>query len=697
MTDGVVGRSFERASLQALLDVVSSGRGSGAILLGEAGIGKTTLATALAGVAAAEGFRVGWGRCPDSETIPLWPWRLALHGLGSDVAVADVVTIGRAALFARVVDNIVDHTRKAPALIILEDVHLADEASLALVQFFVGALPELRCALLLTSRDNAIDLAGPAAEAVQKLPPAISRVTLGGLDRASSAAIVAGILGAVDSTTVDELYARSGGNPFFLQELARLLASRGASPLGTPAGIGQVLGRRLARLNQRTHECLSAAAVLGDDAEIQVLAEVLDVPVAVVLDLLGGAAEARLAVVDESRLHFAHTLVREVLLDELSPSLRSSLHLRAGHALVGTCCISGRHTPHYGLPLAPCCSLERVQASAGEVADHFRRAIGARGAAELAREHALSAARIAVRRSGYEQAVRFYQCAIEGEGAPELRVEYGEALMLAGQMGEGHAQLRLVAHEAIAVEDGELAARAVLAMGGAGGFEVDLIDSEQTALLDAALMLLPEGDSAVKAAALARVALGRAHGQMDTVSRRTTREAIEMARRIGDARTEASAIAAWCDTASGPEFVTERRDEARRMLGIAERCGEPTVALLARRLLVMALLEAGDFPVADEHIFAYARAADRLRLPNYAWYVPVWRGMRALMKGDVGETDRHLDEAGELAELAGSSNAALMVATLRFARADVTDTMPDVLPLIESILDQFLDVPMAQC
>ena len=71
--------------------------------------------------------------------------------------------------------------------------------------------------------------------------------------------------------------------------------------------------------------------------------------------------------------------------------------------------------------------------------------------------------------------------------------------------------------------------------------------------------------------------------------------------------------------------------------------------------------------------------------------------MRALMKGDVGETDRHLDEAGELAELAGSSNAALMVATLRFARADVTDTMPDVLPLIESILDQFLDVPMAQC
>jgi hypothetical protein len=487
---------------------------------------------------------------PDSEPSrwALAP-RFAWLGIGRRGRVRRCDRASRAV--ARVVDNIVDHTRNAPALIILEDVHLADEASLALLQFFVGALPELRCALLLTSRDNAIDLAGPAAEAVQKLPPAISRLTLGGLDRASSAAIVAGILGAVDSTTVDELRPQRR-KPVLSPGTRPAAGTPRCVAVGYTSGVGQVLGRRLARLNQRTHECLSAAAVLGDDAEIQILAEVLDVPVAVVLDLLGGAAEARLAVVDGSRVHFAHALVREVLLDELSPSLRSSLHLRAGHALVGTCCTSGRHTPHYGLPLAPCCSLERVQASAGEVADHFRRAIGVQGSAELAREHALSAARIAVRRSGYEQAVRFYQWAIEGDGAPELRVEYGEALVLAGQMGEGRAQLRLVAHDAIAVEDGELAARAVLAMGGAGGFEVDLFDSEQTALLDAALMLLPEGDSAVKAAALARLALGRAHGRMDTVSRSTTREAIEMARRIGDARTEATAIAAGVTRPAAP-------------------------------------------------------------------------------------------------------------------------------------------------
>jgi len=697
MTGGVVGRAFERASLEALLDGASSGRGAGAILLGDAGIGKTTLATSLASVATARGFQVGWGRCPDSETIPLWPWRQALQGMGSDGNFTDLVTTSRAALFARVVDGMLDRDRSAPALIIVEDVHFADEASCALLEFFVGALPELPCALLLTSRDNTIDLTGPAAETVQRLPPAISRLSLGGLDRASSAAILAGVLGPVDATTIDELHVRSGGNPFFLQELARLLASRGAAPLGTPAGVGQVLGRRLARLSQRTYECLAAGAVLGEDGDIQVLAGMLDQPVADVLDLLGDAVDARLGVVDGRRFHFAHALVREVLLDGLSPIQRSTLHMRAGQALTGTCCNRGRHAPRYGLPLAPCCSAERVQASAAQVAEHFRHAVGVSGSAELAREHALSAARVAVRRSGYEQAARFYEWALDGIDSPAVRVEYGETLMLAGQMNEGRDVLRRVAHDALAIDDGELAARAVLAMGGAGGFEVDLFDTDQTALLDAAFALLPEGDSAVKAATLARLGLARAHGRLDAESRTTTRAAIDMAHRVGDARTEASAIAAWCDTASGPEFVTERRHEAQRMLSMAERCGEPTLALLARRLLIMALLESGEFPTADAQIAAYAQAADRLRLAYYAWYVPVWSGMRALMNGDLEETDRHLHDAAAIAERAGSDNVALMVATLRFARADLTDTMSEVMPLIESVFGPLLDVPMAQC
>ena len=678
MAESLVGRDWELTALADLLAAGGAGRGRGFLVLGDAGIGKTTLATAFAAQAEAEGFAVGWGRCPQGEAVPYWPWRQALRGIDPDMTLAEAGPAGRTAMFGAFADRFARATAKRPIAIVLEDVHLADGSSLALLQFLTGVLPELRCVLLLTSRDNSIDISAAAAETLRDLPAAFGRLTLAGLNKAETAQLVAEVLGTTDPQLADTIFERTGGNPFFVQEVSRLQAARGhASGIGPPAGVKQIVGRRLARLSQRSHDCLAAAAVLGDDASVSLLASVVQLPVTDVLELLEEAVDARLAVLDGSRYGFAHALVREVVYDSFGAGQRSLLHARAGAALVDS-------------------GADRLPASAGQIADHFRRAIGQPVAARAA-EYALIAARAAMTRAGYEQATRFYRWALDAPGEDErgIRLELGEAQVLSGEMSAGRSALRELAHECLNTGDGETAARALLAMGGgAAGFEVDVDDVEVHGLLQRALALMPEGDSSTKATALARSALGRS--LVDAAARSCAQEAVDMARRLGDTRAEAAAIAAWCDTAPGPDFVSERTREAGRMLALAEAHGDVTLALLARRLLVVALLERGEFAAADEHIAAYARTADQLHAPFFSWLVPIWRGMRALMAGDLAQTDAQLAEAADLATRADSANAEMMAFTLRVAKADATGTMPGCLDMIDEVFTSFWEAPMAQ-
>jgi predicted ATPase len=147
MVERLVGRRWELRALVELLGAAQSGRGRGLLLLGDAGIGKTTLAEALA--AEAVGCTVGWGRCPEIEAaMPYWPWRQALQPLDAAAPLVDSAPAGRPSMFADVAERLARAAAATPALLILEDVHLADAASLALLQFLAGVLPELRCVLL---------------------------------------------------------------------------------------------------------------------------------------------------------------------------------------------------------------------------------------------------------------------------------------------------------------------------------------------------------------------------------------------------------------------------------------------------------------------------------------------------------------------------------------------------------------------
>ncbi len=397
----------------------------------------------------------------------------------------------------------------------------------------------------------------------------------------------------------------------------------------------------------------------GDGVDVSLVTAVADSPA--VLDLLEEAAAARLLAGPpvDGRIWFAHALVREVLDASLGTARRAALHRALAEHLE-----TDDDPP------------------AGELARHWSAAFGP-DAAEHASEWALRAARAARSRMGYEQAVQAYRIALRGKDIERTKVmlELGEVQMYAGDL-EG-ARQTFAATAELARDNGRASHLAMAALGmgtGLGGFEVPLYDELQKELLEEALRSLPERDGGLRAAVMGRLSLAYAaadrEAEREAERVELARSAVEMAERVGHPCVESGALAAYCDTIAGPGQVDERFAAASRMLMVAERGHDSPCQLLARRLRLVALMERGDWSAVDAEIEAFARTSERVMLPLYSWYVPLWRGARALMSGDFETAARCADEAEAIGRRAGSANAALMVFTLRLWTHRTADVLP---------------------
>ena len=623
----LVGRELELTALAALIGDAGTGRGRAALMLGEAGIGKTRLAEAAETMARQSGFDVAWGRCSSIEMPSYWPWRQVLARLLGET---DLLDPGRFAsqpeLFAAVAEVIEARTRANAILVIFEDAHWADPGSLALLEFLAGVISGQRLMLLVTARDDAVSLPTSAG---------VRRLALAGLDQDATATLVRHIVGLeAGADYIAEVHRRTGGNPFFTSEVARLQVSRGTPTGPIPPGVRQLLEHRLARLPQESFDLLQVASVVGSP-HLGILAGVTGMPEADIVTLLHEPATAGVVVADA----FAHELMRETLYLGMSPSRRAALHRQVAEHMQG--------------------------AGPAELARHWSLASG-EDARIHAAELAIVAGDMAVAGMAHEQAVGHYGMALElGAGSLDVWRRLGEAQVQSGHISAGRDTLRLVAWKAKEAEAAEVLAHAVLAMGGGvGGFEVDIFDVEQGPLLEEALHLLPGRDSAIRAAVLARLSIASAAVASPDERASLADQAAAMARRVGDAEAEVAALAALCDARSGPAHVHERIEAAGRMLALAHR--HALLELLGRRIRLRARLELGDLTGVDADIAAYARVADRLRSPTYSWLVPLWRGMRAVLDGDLDAGSRYADEVANLAEKAQSTNAEMMAWTLRF-------------------------------
>jgi len=362
-----VGRERELATLRDTLAATLAGRGSLVLIGGAAGIGKTALAEALLAEAEERGALALVGRCYDlGETPPYGPWRELLGGaprgeglpsLPAAVLPAEQESEALAsqeAILRRILAYLAAITAGRPAVMLLEDVHWADAASLDLLRFLGRSIAGSPVLLLATYRADELAPDHPLAALLPALvrESRIARLDLRPLDDAAIGALVAAryALGGADRTRLTRYLARrTEGNALFLEELLRTLEATGAlrregerwalddlTGVPVPTLLRQVIAARLARLSDEDRRFLAVAAVLGQEPPFDLWTTVGAAEEGALLATAERAVAARVLEVTEAGVRFAHALIREALYDGVLAPRRRAWHRRAGEALLAT-------------------------------------------------------------------------------------------------------------------------------------------------------------------------------------------------------------------------------------------------------------------------------------------------------------------------------------------------------------------------
>ncbi|MVU81834.1 AAA family ATPase [Nocardia sp. ET3-3] len=323
------GYAPQREALLAAAESALAGHARLVWLSGEAGAGKTTLATAITGHLGDRGWTTVFGRCPEVESAPpAWAWAEVLTGLDAadpeTFTAADAFTLAR-----RVVRSCRERSAGSPIAIVLEDVHGADTATLQVLRQVVNWLRDSPILIVATLRGTE---AGPG---VRDTAAALAlftadRIDLDGLDMAGTrrAAAAAGLTD-LDDRTVELLRRRTGGNPLFVRELAKLVATQGTTD-ALPDSVRDLLGRRIAQLPPDVVDLLRHLSVWGEDSDMATLAASVDRPADAVIDLIATAESARLLRTDRAgRVIFDHALVREAVYLDLPTLRRTRMHWAA--------------------------------------------------------------------------------------------------------------------------------------------------------------------------------------------------------------------------------------------------------------------------------------------------------------------------------------------------------------------------------
>ena len=317
--DTLLERGRQLAELAALLESARAGEGRVGLVFGEAGIGKTALLQEFARLHATPPVRLFWGGCDALFTPrPLAPLQEVAWLHGGKLAARLAEGAPRDAIFQAFLEEL-RHPRP-PALVVIEDVQWADEATLDLLKFLGRRAERTSALLVITWRDEEVPASHPLRSVLGDLPhAAVRRIPLGGL---SPAAVEA--LAARAQRSGMGLHSATAGNPFFVTEV---LASE--EP-GVPATVRDAVLARAARLSPRARELLDLASVVPSRVEQPLLSAVAG-PAFAALDELLGAGMLSLSL---QSVAFRHELARQALEGALPPLRARELHARILAALV---------------------------------------------------------------------------------------------------------------------------------------------------------------------------------------------------------------------------------------------------------------------------------------------------------------------------------------------------------------------------
>ena len=627
----LVGRDEEMAALAAGLSDAASGAGRLFLVAGEPGIGKSRLADEIAARARDAEFSVLWGRGWEDAGAPAyWPWvqifraiirttdaeiirgQLAtgaadvgqmlpeLHDLFPDLELPAAATSdsARFRLFDAATAFLRRNSDQRPIVAVLDDLQAADEPSVLLLRFLASQLGDMRMLVVGTYRDVALRPDEQFSRAIDEMARerATRLIRLRGLDTQALNDFIAAVAGVEPvPSAVAAIERETKGNPLFVTEAVRLLSAEGglnnavglpALRVRVPAGIRDVIGQRIAGLGERVVQVLELAALIGPEfaqdslrmlgADTTGLAETLDVAesAGLVSSISGGTG----------RYRFSHDLVREALYQGLAPSQRERLHARIAVAL------EEQHASDPGPHLT-------------ELAFHAYEAAGSDPVmAGKAVDYAIRAGERSSRALAYEEAARQFRMALQlldakDEAKDELRTEVllklGDVRARAGDLGarETFLQAAEIARRTGAATQ---LARAALGIGGRLPWARPGANHHLIPALQDALVQLGGADDRLRVRLLTRLACAwRSSPEQREQSAALSRQAVDLARSLGDPATLSYALAGRYWATWWPENPEQRLPMAEEMVSVAEQVGDAERLVDAHLMLFISYADLG--------------------------------------------------------------------------------------------------------
>ncbi len=753
----LVDRDAERAMLHQLIGAAQGGRGRLALVAGEPGVGKSRLAAEIGDEAQARGMRMLIGHCVQmSGAPPYLPYveiieqaisnprsPLALREALGDVAaeIARIVPALRrvfpdlpppielpAELSRRYVWNSLSEflgraARGQPLLLVLEDLHWADDSTLLLTEYLAPLLPEMPVLVLGTYRDIEVDLQHPLARVIGQLGSRglIEQLTLRRLSYDGLRAMLQALAGQPAPEQLARMIDReTDGNPFFVEEVYLHLVESGVlldehgrvrpdlrlDEGSVPESIRLVLGQRLDRLAVSTRDVLVAAAVSGRAFASDLVGDVAGADQAVLLEAFDEAERARLVAPgkDPGQLMFSHELIRQTLLSGVSAVKRERLHQRAARA------ISRRFS-------------DDLEAHAGDLAYHLSRAGGFGDRSSLVRYLTIAGER-AYDAAAFDDAVGHFEHALslvpadDQLGHAQLLERLAMALRSVGRWADalgtmndaldryqalgqveaigrlGWAMVNQLVWTARFVEGVQVGQRTLAALG-------NTVSADKVRLLSALAFAISVGGDYAAATAMFNQAralaeqVGNERAMADVLHMQTIHHFVyaEFAEgvRVGLLAAEMfeRESALW-DLCSVQAFVIFEdgylgsREQATRLadkaLALAERLGHLGAAflVLSDRIRVAAMI--GDLPQVEALGPQIVDIGERGGLP-WRYFGHLYLGLAAHRRGNAERAEAHLRNAVELepqGAFAGQSAAVLARHLAFYGRAD------EVMELFES-------------
>ncbi|MDQ1383021.1 MAG: hypothetical protein QOG65_400 [Actinomycetota bacterium] len=659
----ILGREAQLQSLEALFadDAVTRL----AVVLGPAGIGKSRLACEAAARAQEHDCVVLYGACNEGPTTP---YRVII-----DAFTAVKLTPGVDDRFARVADAVVEQiaarddaappaVRPRPdmlaaiatavsdfagsriLLLVVDDAHWADAASVRVIEQLLEMVPQVR--VIATARTVDLEAADIGALLVRlQTKDRASVVRMHGLDLADVAAAL-GEHGVrkPESTLVQAVHSATGGNPLYVREIGRHLAVAsapshlGGGPLldaiGLPRGLAELIDANVARLGAPARRALEVCAVIGGSIELGVVARACGLPQPELLAAIEVARRAGVLVesaTDGGTLRFDHPLVREVILQGLGAARRAQLHQRVAEAI---------EAYHHD-------DIDRFSA---ELAHHLATAANV-GSARDAIEFAVRAGERAEAVCAYDEAVHWFSHALrlarergdEPETDARLLTALGSAQNHGGDARGAHTVLLEAVEAARGTQDPEPFTRAVLRLGGVlvdAGHEGGAVDQRLVSFLEECLARLPES-SPLRAQVLVRLAT-ELHFAGDRDRCLALCAAAEtIARDAGDSEALAAVFAARHYALYGAPDV-----QARLAL-VPEIQALRTVARPQHRYL-RDYLELGDMQAVEAAAAHLDRQVATSGIASDRYYPAVWRATEAALRRDLDVAEAAANNAADI-------------------------------------------------